>query len=139
MKLGTEDNFDSFNLIDKELEDMSITDTYYNFCLDKLPSEIFSEDKFLVFTLSHNCYCYENFDPLRNKLIYVYVKVDNYELGERITYGLIFYEIDKQMKAHYQEIADKCGMELKDIYCNHMFIESFDKETPIQYSVFCGS
>ena len=134
-----EDNFD-IDLTYKELEDMGIKDTYFSYCLEEMPSEIFSEeDKFLVFTVSHTCYCYDNFDPLRNKLIYVYVKVDNYEIGERITYGLIFYEIDRQVKLHYQEIADKCDMELKEMYCNHIFMEGLDKQTPIQYTVWCGS
>lgn len=124
-------------IIAQELLALGLDDTHFSYCLDNRPSEIFSEDKkFLVFTITHTCYCYEEFDPLKDKKIYIYVKTTE---NQHITYGLIFGEICRQVEQHYKVIAEKCDMKIEDVYCNHRFIEGLQKNTDIEYEVWCGS
>ena len=66
----------------------------------------------MIFTLTHTCYCYSDFDILNKKTRYIYVKADYYAIGERITYGKIFSEIVKQVNEQYKEIAEKCNFSL---------------------------
>ena len=67
------------------------------------------------------------------------VKAENYDMGQRITYGKIFYEIEKQVNEQYKELAEKYNLDVDDLYCNHKFMEWFDKKTLIQYEIVCGS
>ena len=122
-------------VIAQELLELGLDDKHFSYCLKHRPSEIFSQDN-IVFTLTHTCYCYEGFDPLKDKKIFIYVNVIE---NEPITYGQIFGEICKQVELHYKEIAEECDMEIEDIYCNHIFVESFTQTSPIQYDIWCGS
>ena len=128
-----------YNAITSEIEELNLEKSAFMYCLDELPSDIFSQDEFLIFTLTHTCYCYSDFDILNKKTLYIYVKADYYAIGERITYGKIFSEIVKQVNEQYKEIAEKCNLNTEDLYCNHRFLEGFDQTTPIQYDIFCGS
>lgn len=125
--------------IEHELKKLGLDQTNFKYCLDEIPSDIFSEAKFLVFTLTHTCYCYNNFDDMKQKILYIYVKAENYDMGQRITYGKIFYEIEKQVNEQYKELAEKYNLDVDDLYCNHKFMEWFDKKTLIQYEIVCGS
>ena len=124
-------------VIAQELLELGLDDEHFSYCLDHRPSEVFSEDKkLLVFTLTHTCYCYEGFEPLKDKKIYIYVKAN---ANEPITYGQIFGEICSQVEAPYKELAEKYDMEIEDIYCNHNFVEALTQNTDIEYDIWCGS
>jgi len=106
----------------------------FTYSVDKNPEEIFSDEPKLVFTLIHNCHCYREFPPLKNKKLFIFVN----EKGGKITYKQIFYEIDKQVKTRYDEIKNEYGID-DDLMCDHRFLEHFSKITPIQYEIWCGS
>ena len=128
------------NAIQHELKMLKLDhSTHFNYCVNELPSDIFSDDKMLIFSLTHSCYCYANCPSMKQRILYVYVTAKSYAMGERITYGKIFYEIEKQVKEQYKELSEKYELELDQFYCNHRFIEGFDKKTPIHYDIFCGS
>ena len=113
-------------------------DLFVNCLEDNKPDDIFSDDERLVFTLSHTCYCWSEFFPLKDKKIYIYVNAVNYKSGGRITYGQIFDEINKQVKTRYEEIASEYDTDEIEV-CNHCFIEIYTKVSDIQYEIWCGS
>ena len=120
--------------LENELIELGLDKMPFNYCLEERPSMIFSEDEFLVFTLTFDCYCYKDFNILKDKKIYVYVKADNYYFGERITYGKIFYEINQQVSIALKDIGG-----INELLCSHKFIEQLTQNTAIEYSIDCGS
>jgi len=112
----------------------------FTYSLKNHPDEIFSDEHSLVFTLTNTCWCYQHFEPLKNKKIFIYVSAKDYYRGGRITYKQVFYEIDKQVKIRYDEIKKEYNIDHDyNLMCDHRFIEVFTKITQIQYDIWCGS
>jgi len=104
-------------------------------------TDTFSQDQFLVFTLTLDCWCWEDLDMLYNTRLYAYVNRKDHD----ITYLEIFNAIDTQISKQLKELEIKYGIILtgsipgEDIMCDHRFIEVFSKRTNIEYNILCGS
>ena len=115
-----------------EFKEMSVTG-YFKYGLKERPETVFSNEQELLFALHHTCRCYDNCHFMRRLTIYVSVKSE-----EKITYGKIFDEIEKQVKDYYTEISLVYGLSLEQMYCDHRVIRMFLISRLNQYDIVCG-
>ena len=115
-----------------DLKDMSVTG-YFKYGLKEQPETVFSNERELLFALHHTCRCYDNCHLMRRLTIYVSVKSE-----EKITYGKIFDEIEKQVKDYYTELSLIYGISLDRMYCDHRVIIMFLINRKNQYDIVCG-
>ena len=120
------------NDICSEFKEMSVTG-YFKYGLSERPETVFSDNSELIFNLSHNCECYADCQFMIRQMLYVIVKSE-----EKITYGKIFDEIEKQIKAQYSEISLVYGLSLEQMYCDHRVIRMFLISRKNQYDIVCG-
>lgn len=117
-----------------DFKDMAVSENFkYGFSIH--PKTVFNNEQELIFTLSHNCICYDDCKFMRRQMLYVIVKTDQF--NKKITYGQIFYEIEKQVREQYSEISLVYGLSLEQMYCDHRVIKLFLLSRKNQYDIVC--
>lgn len=120
----------------------------FSYSLEEMPSEKFdTEEKTLFFTYCFKHFCYESgYNVHTDKALKLYGHKAYFKIvpeanGNYITYGDIFIQSDKQFVDYLTEWIkkEKEDIDYQDLLCSHRFIEGFDKTTPIQYDICCGS
>ncbi len=110
----------------------------FTYCIDINPKEMFCcENKSYVFSYKTNCYCYDNFEDIKNKKFFAYINEKNN--GQNLSYEHIFNEIDKQISTQFKSIAKNKNIKYENLICNHIFIEGFNEKTQLEYEICCGS
>lgn len=114
----------------------------FRYSMSEDPYSILTENPFTAFTYKLDCYFYteSGISDLINKTLFFYV---NSKIP--LTYKYAFEEINKQFKEQMEAIIIDINKKydedfiLQDFLCDHIFMESLDMKTPIQYAIFCGS
>ena len=117
------------------------------FCysLENNKSDVFSQGTLAVFSLTFNHFCYEELDALYHNKLFAHVK--RIDADTPITYGQVFDAIDTQIGDQLAQLELVIGTETLNacryigptIVCNHRFIETLTKVSPIVYEIGCGS
>ena len=134
-----EEDFEAkFKQIDNEL---NYTTKCFIYSFEEMPNDRFefTTEKTIFITYEFNCFCYKDSNLYGHKAFFRIQPTNN---RDYITYGDIFIQSDKQMKAYLDEwIISKnlTNISYNTLLCNHVFIEFLDKKTPIQYNLYCGS
>ena len=114
----------------------------FSYCLDKDPNAILTNNPFTAFTYKLDCHYYteSGISDLINKTLFFYIN-SNISLTYKCAFDEINKQFKEQMEALIVDINKKydTNFTLYEFVCEHIFMESLDMKTPIQYDIFCGS